>query len=308
MAVFHLAFELLGAMVGAGFASGREIASFFSSGGRWSWLGIAAAVLMLGTLLLVAQGHKTNRRSVCFEALTKVMLLVTGGAMLSCCGDMAALLVPVGNARIMGVFMSLAAAWYLAQRTDKGLTLLSRCMAVLLLAMMAWGLAEPREAVVHLHPAGLAETILRGAAWGGFNAALIVPVLRARPVERGCGMRAVLLLCGMALGLLVAGNAVLLRHPARMQDAAPFAAMANRWGSAGYALSASGLLLAALSTLTACIRGLKGRPCALAGLLIISAAGFTHLVDTAYPWLGAAGIVLIILEAAAGGRAATSVD
>lgn len=44
------ALELCGAMIGAGFATGREVAAFFSRFGLWSWLGIAAGT---GTIALL---------------------------------------------------------------------------------------------------------------------------------------------------------------------------------------------------------------------------------------------------------------
>ena len=49
--------ELCGAVIGAGFASGREVASFFARFGGWSWLGVTAAVAVLGGACLLLMGH-----------------------------------------------------------------------------------------------------------------------------------------------------------------------------------------------------------------------------------------------------------
>ena len=46
-----LAWELVGAVVGAGLASGREIASFFTQYGGWGMLGV---VLSVGVLVSLA--------------------------------------------------------------------------------------------------------------------------------------------------------------------------------------------------------------------------------------------------------------
>lgn len=62
------ALELCGAMIGAGFATGREVAAFFSRFGLWSWLGIAAGTGRLRYwgarwLPAVHGGAKKNWRS-----------------------------------------------------------------------------------------------------------------------------------------------------------------------------------------------------------------------------------------------------
>ena len=48
----RVAAEICGAVVGAGFASGKEIALFFSRFGVWSWAGIATAVAVVGAVCL----------------------------------------------------------------------------------------------------------------------------------------------------------------------------------------------------------------------------------------------------------------
>lgn len=295
--MFRLAFELLGAMVGAGFASGREIASFFTEGGRWSWLGIAAAVATLGGLLMMIHDAKTDRRSVWYVVLTRIMLIVTGGAMISCCGETAMLLLPVKQARLAGMIASIAAAWLLAQRTEQGLSLLSRAMALVLLLLMMMELTQREPPAVLLHCKGMLETLLRGIAWGGFNAALISPVMLSAKMKSGDDRRGLAFFCVMALLLLTAGNAVLMRNPGSMQSSAPFVLLANRWGRFGFCLSAACLLLAALTTLTAVVRGMSGNVLSLCGMMLVSAAGFGQIVDRVYPFLGAAGIAVIVLEA-----------
>ena len=45
-------FQLTGSIVGAGFASGREIMRFFSRYGVFSWIGIGLAVITIGAFAL----------------------------------------------------------------------------------------------------------------------------------------------------------------------------------------------------------------------------------------------------------------
>lgn len=48
MAVFSIAFSYIASIIGAGFASGQEMVSFFVKYGRWSIAGVFAAVLIFG--------------------------------------------------------------------------------------------------------------------------------------------------------------------------------------------------------------------------------------------------------------------
>ncbi|MBR4081736.1 MAG: hypothetical protein IKK21_08145, partial [Clostridia bacterium] len=58
--------EAMGAVVGAGFASGQEIAVFFSRFGRWSWAAILSASLLawLLTRRIFTLGEAVFRRTI----------------------------------------------------------------------------------------------------------------------------------------------------------------------------------------------------------------------------------------------------
>lgn len=290
-----LAWELFGTVVGAGMASGREIASFFSRYGVWSGAAIVAAVLTLFWLGGNGLPATWNGRwqGKLWHAASALLLAAAAGAMLAGAGEIAALVLPVRAARWIGMASTLTAAWLLARGTSSGLAWVSRVMMGVLAALIALGLlAEPMKAAVLLQEAPVLA-VLRGMAYGGFNAALLLPVASASPLSQTEKTRSCLMACMVLTGLLALGNAVLLRHPALLYEEMPFIALMSRYGKLGYVTGACGLYLAVLSTLTACMRGLGCRPLWIPCILLVAAAGFSGVVDRLYPALG--GICAAIL-------------
>lgn len=284
-----LVWELVGAVVGAGMASGREIASFFSQYGCWGFVGAvvsAAAMICLVNEEVRFSGRVRWMQNV-WEVLVGLLLLVTGGAMLSGSGEIVALILPFHSARLFGVMITLLQAWLLARRIVSGLARLSRVLLSVLLALICLGFTiEPMKAV-SLQKTNPLEAVLRGLTYGGFNAALQVPIMAgAAKCSRAARRKAAMTAGGVILCILMLGNAVLLRHPALIGETMPFLMMLNRFGKAGYFLGALSLYLAILSTLTACLRGLKGTALPIVGILLVSALGFTGVVEVIYPILG----------------------
>ncbi len=267
------AWELLGAVVGAGLASGREVASFFVQYGMWGFAGVASAV---GTLYLLSD---SKPRGPLWRMLLSLLLIATGGAMLSGAGHIAALTLPVRGASLIGGALTLALALFLSRRTATGLMWGSRGMMAAMLVLILAGMTLPPMRAVRVEAVPPWEGLLRGVTYGGFNAALMLPLMpraRRRDVGTAC------ILIALLLGL---GCAVLLRHPALIGETMPYVQLASRFGKWGYALSAGCMYLAVLSTLMACLRGVQGiwPVLAMAG---VSLLGFDGAVDTLYPLLG----------------------
>lgn len=290
-----LPWELLGAAVGAGLASGREIASFFGRYGAWGFAGIALATGMLlwlpGSRMPVKWRGRWPERL--WRGLEVMLLVATGGAMLAGAGDVAALTLPVHGAYWLGMAGTLLLAWLLAQRTLTGLAWVGRGLLAALALLIVLGLwRKPMEAVA-LTEASIPMALLRGVTYGGFNAALLHPVMTSSPLPQREKQLGLLAACCMTAALLTAGNAVLLRHPALMGEAMPFVQLMAGLGQTGYALGAISLYLAVLSTLTACIRSLGGGWLTMAGIVLTALLGFTGVVDAAYPLLGGACTVML---------------
>lgn len=286
-----LHWELLGAVVGAGLASGREIASFFGQYGAWSWgcIAISAAVIAFA-----AQVRMPRRLAGLWRVLVTLLLVATGGGMLSGAGEVAAAL-PIPWAYWAGMALTMALAWWLAQRTVTGLARVSRGMLLVLAAMILAGLLLPPMRAVRVAEAPPVQGLLRAATYGGFNAALISPVLAASAADPRTRRRSLLAACMLLAALLMLGNAVLLRHPALLAEPLPFVRMSAEWGSIGRWAASAGLYLAILSTLTACVRGVRGRPLALAGMVLAALLGFTGVVEVLYPVLGGGCLLLMAI-------------
>lgn len=284
-----LTWELVGAVVGAGLASGREIASFFSRYGGWSVVGITLAVTTMRLLSDAGipkqwEGRWAERL---WRTLLSLLLIATGGAMLSGAGNVAALTLPINGAYWVGMAGTMLLAWLLAHRTTQGLAWVSRILLAVLALMISLGLFLPPMDAVHLQDNSITAALVRGVTYGGFNAALQTPIM-ACAGDQSASARA-----NAAHGasvivflLLMLGNAVLLRHPALLSEELPFVRLLEEFGQFGYALGAVCLYLAILSTLTACLRGLGRSAFSTVSVVAVSLVGFTGVVEVAYPLLG----------------------
>lgn len=310
----RVAAEICGAVVGAGFASGKEIALFFSRFGIWSWAGIATAVAVVGAVCLgVMRCPGVAGMPLCWQgrvpgrlwtALFTGLMAATGGAMLAGAGEVAALLLPVRGAYWLGAAATLGLAWMLAGRKLQVLPMVSRALILCLAAVVVLGAALPRREAALLHTASRAQLpagLVCGACYGGFNVALACPAaadgaaLTARQRRRCTGM-----VC-LALGLLLGcGNLVLVRSPGLQGEALPFIRMLAPLGRAGYGLCGAALYLAALTTLAAALRGLKahlgrGYAAGVAAVAALSLGGLERMVARVYPMLGAGCLALLAL-------------
>lgn len=293
-----LTWELLGAVVGAGLASGREIAAFFTQYGGWGSVGILLATLTMGWLTgpEMPSAWQGKWPMKLWEYLLTAMLMATGGAMLSGSGMVAAMLLPVRHAEGIGAAMTFLLACVLAYRTRGGLAWVSRVLLLLLTAVILTAFVLPRRAAVLIADARPAVALAKGLTYGGFNAALQCPILSAAPQDvrtRGRSVRrAACLLCL----LLLLGHGALLRHPALVGEPMPFIRLTASLGRAGHLLGACSMYLAILSTLTACLRGLRRHMGLPAGVIAVSLLGFSGVVEAVYPLLG--GGCLLWLAAA----------
>ncbi|MBQ8200373.1 MAG: hypothetical protein IJZ74_01255 [Clostridia bacterium] len=293
-----LPWELVGAVIGAGLASGREIASFFSKYGCWSWAAIAVSVIVMGLLAdaRIPSEWQDGWPERMWKLLLSLLLTATGGTMLAGAGEVAALMLPVHGAYWLGMAGTLGISWLLAKQTVNGLAWVSRALLAVMTVLIAAGLMIPPMQAAYIANVSVSEALLRGVTYGGFNAALQRPVVDAhdRLSEREC-RRGKITACLVLALLIMLGNAVLLRHPALLGEPMPFVRLMKELGMGGYVLGAVSLYLAILSTLTACLRGLGG-PFAAAGIILAASVGFTGAVERIYPLLGG-GCLLMLLWA-----------
>lgn len=291
-----LVWELVGAAVGAGFASGREIAVFFAQYGIWSYAGLA----MTGAMLLLAgepvpaawQGRWPEKL---WKLMLSVLLIATGGAMLAGSGEICAQVLPVKRSNEIGMTVTLLISWLLAMKTKTGLAWVSRSLVVVLtiLLFLAFRL-QPLQAAVIANAEGF-SALLSGSSYGGFNAALQWSVLSAAAMNgrhKRCALQWATLIIML---LLLLGTFLIGRNSALIEEPMPFLMMMKQFGIVGYMFFVLCLYLAVLSTLTACIRALSGRFCPILAILMVSAGGFAEAVGSLYPLLGGACCIMLLL-------------
>ncbi len=311
-----MAFEIfvatLAAVLGAGFASGREVWVFFGAHGRWALgLGIAAA------LLLGAAAWRTAVRAArgpdplttlfgAYRPLARFMLslfsLLTFAAVLAVLGSLASAYWHVGHAPAsLGAALAaaaLGAAGTVRQRRLQGMLLLAVLLSGTVASLLAF--AQP--------PAPVAPTALDWRAVLGifgfvaYNIALATDGI-ARSAASGNGRGAL----GGAIGGLMAGllltleAAALARHGALVahSDLPLVTLTATIHGALGGVAAATVLLagLSAASSFAVASGSLLGGPWIAAVVAFaLSLFGVQGIVDRGYPLMAAvAGAWLIVL-------------
>ena len=309
-----LALAVCGSVIGAGFASGRELMSFFARYGAWGLAGIVCAVAVMAWVMSVALRRGTPGglpacwRGTAWERVWQgmflLLMIVMGGAMLSGSGEIAALMLPLRGARLLGMGTTLVLALLLARWHLGALSGVSRVLVVCLLAAMVLALRLPKGAGAVLGAQGRGgEALGRGICYGGFNMALAVPVLGGHRLERRARRRTTALTSFMLGGLLVLGVALMLRHPELTDEPLPTVQLLRSYGLLGYRLCGLTMYMAVLTSLLAALRGIavwsggrKGYAVCLLALGVLGLCGFADIVDRVYPVLGAGCCALFALS------------
>lgn len=323
MASVFAALALMSGAIGAGFASGREILRFFAVHGAASGAAVISALLMLalcflrlpaclvsfgcpslGALCRARLGQRLGRFCA---ALFVLLFSVTGGAMLSACAELAALLLPIRHAYAIGMILSLLIAARLSRRGLSGLALAGMLLCAFLPLLMLRLLALPAGEACFLPamtPDLPVRAVLDGAAYGALNAAMLAGMLPLLLPLSPAGRRRAAAVFSLLFGaLLCLGVAVCAKHmPAILHQPLPFVYISRALGKGGYFLVAVCLYIASLSTLLSMLTGLSRMLCSRLSLvpsllcLFFALFGFGPIVQHAYPVLGAlcAGLLLVL--------------
>ena len=313
-----IVFCILSAVIGAGFASGREIMQFFSQYGELSWALAVIAALCMCLLMHRVMGRSGKdlaglmpgvRWRFAGQLLTGFLLLCTGGGMAAAAGELTALTVPIHHARMLGLFGTLTAClilsrWPLHILRGMGWLLIPALLLALTLCARVPALPLPAAAP---SLSACVMAVLGALSYAGMNVMLAAEILCeaggrcSRRDRHRCAAWA-----GGAVGtLLILGNAALLPHAAALRDASlPMVALLRVYGKAGYYLAAAVLYLAVSTTLIAILRALcallrqhfSGKGAALlTGLLtaLVALCGFEGIVAHVYPALGFICLILL---------------
>lgn len=316
----------IGAVVGAGFASGREIFVFFvrSGGGPLAavvaglYLGAAAALALPVALQAGCANYGdfchylTRRAGKAGEALLSLFLFAGLAVMLAAGATLIALHSSLDYTT--GVFAMAALTVIVISFGPRGLAAVNRWLVpylvVAVLAVTASALSRRPDAAALLNSPSAGADV-RGL-WSlmlyvGYNfitgMAVLVSLPPAAPRQRSAGA----LVAGVVLGLMLGlATTALARHaPTISQTPLPLLTLARE---AGQVLATAYLPALAVAIVTTAVAdayalaqrlapvrpGLAGA--VVAGLAIpIANQGFVTLVDRAYPLLGAAGLVFLAL-------------
>ena len=324
MAAISMALALLGGVIGAGFASGREILRFFAGHGRMAPAAIIAALFMLLVLFLRLPEQmqrcgavslmqlcraKLGRRFGAFcGALFMLLCAITGAAMLAASAELGALMLPYRHAYPLSLVFSLLLALALALGGFSGLALPGALLAALTPILLIRLLALPAGEACFL-PAMTPDLPVRalcdGASYGALSSAQMAGLLSLLAASPRKVRQQATLIFSLLFGVMLAlGTAVCQKHmPAIVHQALPFVYLSRSLGAQGYMLVALSMYAAALSTLCVMLRALmppaataRSALLATAGCLALSQLGFDTLIAHGYPILGAlcAGLLLVL--------------
>ena len=290
-----LIWELLGTVIGAGFASGREIATFFAQFRTWGYVGAiiaALAMVWLSDTKLPSSSRKFHLAWL-FRGLITLMLIATAGAMLSGSGEIAALVLPFKFSYWIGIVVTLALACLLAYRTDSGLSWLGRGLLAILFTLLLIALTLPGTDTAVISASSPWQALGRSLCYSGFNAALLIPVLQRR---HSVHHKASLIGMGIIFSvLLCVGNLAFQLHPEIIHETMPFVTLTRQLGKPSFYLCTLCIYMGILSTLTACLRSLGQSWLALVSVVIVSCFGFGTVVEHAYTLIGGLCFLLLLI-------------
>lgn len=308
----------VGAIIGAGFVSGREIVSFFSRYKNHSWWLIGLSVVTMIFLCCMCMRNAEHGGELPFSQnfpgriCLMVMLLILAGSMTAAAGHMISLLLPTRSAYLLGVTGTLCIAWLLSKGSMKPYSILSFALTAVFLWMIFSALNNsPQTNVNHVSMASSGNLVKAGlyaVGYGAMNIAVSMGVLcrNGQGCTREKNRKSLLL--GFLLGaLLFVSNTLYLRNPQVINNAFPIVPFFSTFGRIGYMGCLLLLYLAILTTLIALVLVLRSgfeqtnlpkvaiMPFVLGLPAAISCVGFEEIVDHLYAPGGLLCFVILIL-------------
>ncbi len=322
--VFITAYSFVAAVIGAGFASGQEILSFFTVYGKWGALGIALAAFVFGWFAyFVLEACRSEGTDDYNELLGRIMsermmrlsgvitfifLLCSFAVMTACFGETAYLLFGLNKAVMSAVFAALCAA-VIALGADKALKL-NGALGVMIAAGITGAALYMLRFREHQTFAPQVSALVSGAGYSGYNligAGVILAKLSGNIRTRsgaalagGLGAGALLVMMTLIYVLLS------IYYKYINLGEIPMLTLAMRENKVITYFYGAMLVLAVVTTAISSGVGaveLVGnkkisRPAAAAAVsaagLLISGAGFSAVINTAYRFCGYVGVILVL--------------
>lgn len=315
-----------GAVIGAGFSSGREIVTFFTRYGEDAWWLILLAVAVMTALCwLCMRSAERCGASQCWCALFEhngtgaqisitLLMVLTAGAMISAAGELVTLVWASEWAYSMGAAGTLFAAWLMGRRSLRALGWISGWMTALLLCAVVLAMRyAPELESASLYAVQRADgwAALRAAGYAAMNMTLAIGVVCRCSCGMSCVHKRSRLFGWLMAALLYTGNALYLRHPEVLHEPFPLVQLLRCFGREGFLVSVALLYLSVFTTLTAVLCALQGaaavhvrQPWLRSALawgmpLAASCMGFSGIVDGLYAPAGLLCLLLVYAPLAA---------
>lgn len=321
---FSASVACTGAVVGAGFASGREIVSFFTRYGERSWWLIAASVLMMALLNLLCMhaaqqcggtgpwcalfGSRQQGAQLC----SVLLMILTAGAMTSAAGQMVALSWPHPRAYSIGAAGTLLLAWLLGHGRLRALNWLSGVLMTMLMMTVLSAMQLPASQAVETRQIhGLFKAVFSALGYAGMNMTLAIGVVcRCAQAMQKKRWGYTAAFAALILVLLCSSNALYLKHPECIDLPFPIVELLRSFGRGGFWASVVLLYLSIFTTMIAVLYAMRTaaermldnvflQKTVVLGLpLAVSCLGFTGIVEKLYAPAGWICLLVVFLPLA----------
>lgn len=299
-----------GAVIGAGFASGREVVVFFTQYGQHAWWLIAlSSAVMAGLCALCMNRARSCGCAECWcdlfpgrgaaaQLCSVLLMTITAGAMISAAGHMVSLLWFNEWAYAVGAAGTLWMAWLLSGRSLKPLEASSAVLTLMLVVILMSALLLPKSEMVvtSVQPSGgmLAAAAVRAVSYAALNMTLAIGVVCQSAAHSQTDWRTAGLFGWLIAVLLLVSNSLYSRHPQLVRREFPLVQLLQSFGRAGYIGGAGLLYLSVFTTLAAIMVGIRSAARTYLtsrwlqmGLCIglpvlVSCVGFSGIVESIY--------------------------
>lgn len=322
--IFITAYSFVAAVIGAGFASGQEVLSFFTLYGKWGVLGIVFSAFIFGWfayfVLDVCRSERTNdynellsrimseKMRKISSAVTFVFLICSFAVMTACFGETAYLLFGLNKAVMSAVFAGSCAVVILLG-ADKALKL-NGVLGVVIVAGITGAALYMLRFREHQTFAPQVSAVISGAGYSGYNligAGVILAKLSGNiRTKEGAALAGGIGAGALLIMMLLIYLLLSIYYKYINLGEIPMLTLALRENRVITYFYGTMLVLAVVTTAISSgvgaaelISGEKtSRPAVAAAVstagLLISGAGFSVVINTAYRFCGYIGIILVL--------------
>lgn len=321
--VLIVAYSLMAAIIGAGFASGQEMLLYFACFGRYGIIGIAVTVVFFGIFIFAVLDVCLKRRiteydkfleifnsrisRMAVKVITLLFSFAVYGAMLSAAGEM--LYDIFGIQKALGALLCTAGAVILFTFADEKVFTINGILGIALVIVItfcALYMLSYRE--FHAFSPQYIKSANSGLIYSGYNLVSLTPVLvtlstKLKNHSDSPAVAVCVAIMSAIIMSLIFGLLAIYSGKINLGEL-PMLTLAKRQSPAFATLYASVLTVAIITTLISSGGGLcnalmiQKKPLMISLVssfaYLLSGLGFSNLVNTAYRVCGIAGLIVCI--------------